>query len=77
MPEPRTVGRARGARAGDCRLAGWIATRIDPAMAQAECQPWPRCASGCPAPLLADLAGAAAPFPREALRPRGVTGETC
>ena len=58
------------------RLAGWIATRIDPAMAQADASV-AALRERLPAPLLADLAGAAAPMPREALRLAGLPGETC
>jgi len=63
-------------RARGLRLAGWIATRIDPAMAQADASV-AALRERLPAPLLADLAGAAAPMPREALRLAGLPGETC
>ena len=58
------------------RLAGWIATRIDPAMAQADASV-AALRERLPAPLLADLVGAGAPIPREALRLAGLPGETC
>jgi dethiobiotin synthetase len=69
------VGRAGGARAG-AALAGWIASRVDPAMAQADASV-AALRERLPAPLLADLAGADAPIPREALRLAGLPGETC
>ena len=58
------------------RLAGWIATRIDPAMAQADASV-AALRERLPAPLLADLAGVGTPFPREALRLAGLPGGTC
>ncbi|MFI4924067.1 MAG: dethiobiotin synthase [Vicinamibacteria bacterium] len=63
-------------RARGLRLAGWIATRVDPAMAQANASV-AALRERLPAPLLADLAGADAPIPREALRLAGLPGETC
>lgn len=63
-------------RARGLRLAGWIASRVDPAMAQANASV-AALRERLPAPLLADLAGADAPIPREALRLAGLPGETC
>jgi len=63
-------------RARGLRLAGWIATRIDPAMTQADASV-AALRERLPAPLIADLAGAGAPIPREALRLAGLPGETC
>ena len=63
-------------RSRGLRLAGWIASRVDPAMAQADASV-ATLRERLPAPLLADLDGTDAPIPREALRLAGLPGGTC
>jgi len=63
-------------RARGLRFAGWIASRVDPAMARADESVGALC-ERLPAPLLADLRRADAPIPPEALRLAGLPGETC
>ena len=62
-------------RARGLRFAGWIASRVDPGMAQADASV-AALRERLPAPLLADLDRADAPLPPEALRLAGLTGES-
>jgi dethiobiotin synthetase len=62
-------------RARGLRFAGWIASRVDPGMAQADASV-AALRERLPAPLLADLDRADAPIPPEALRLAGLTGES-
>jgi len=62
-------------RARGLRFAGWIASRVDPGMAQANASV-AALGERLPAPLLADLDRADAPVSPEALRLAGLTGES-
>lgn len=63
-------------RSRGLRLAGWIASRVDPAMTLADASV-AALRARLPAPLVADLAGPDATLPREALVRAGLTGESC
>ena len=58
-------------RARGLPLAGWIASRVDPAMAHADASV-ATLRERLPAPLLADLAGVEAPIAQEPLRASGL-----
>jgi dethiobiotin synthetase len=63
-------------RARGLVLAGWIASRVDPAMARAD-DSIAALRARMPAPLVADLAHADAALPREALQRAGLTLDSC
>jgi dethiobiotin synthetase len=63
-------------RSRGLRLAGWIASRVDPAMTLADASV-AALRARLPAPLVADLAGADATVPRDALVRAGLPGKSC